>query len=253
MNKRGQITVFVVLGLVIAAIFLMMYFFQENMLNKQTFSNFARNIGLVNEKTAVRDFVQECAEQTGMDALMLIGMQGGYALPEKYALFNGLKVAYGYYEGKNALARENEIKGEIGKYYVYFMPECVDGLNGYELEKGNISVKVGLQEDRVDVTLDYPIYIKKKDSKTLVGDMYNINYNVGLRRMRDIANNLVQMKVENENAFDLYYLSSMSDSFNVEIVKINEGDICIIQDLRAGYDMANYTFMFAEKLKRESK
>src|SRR3989344_3413256 len=227
MDKKGQLTIFAVLGIVIAFVFLLVYFIESGVLNKMAVSDVAKSLGLSREENVVRDYVEKCVDETGKNALLLAGAQGGYIFPERYAVFEGIKVSYGYYDGKNVLADKNTIGNEIERYYEIMLPSCIDEIKIYEIIKGNLSSNVVIGQDAVDVNINYPAWIIKSRSKTMVEPRYNAIYNLSLGKMRDVANNLVEGTAKNEEGIDIGYLIDIGDDFFVNVVPNDEGRINI--------------------------
>jgi hypothetical protein len=84
--KRGQITIFIVLGIVIvAAIFLALYF-KGQVSDELGKAQLAAKAGLPADVATVWDEIYDCAVLTAEEAIMLIGEQGGYMLPLESAL-----------------------------------------------------------------------------------------------------------------------------------------------------------------------
>ena len=245
MNKKGQITLFIVLGIVILLVFLFVYFLESGYISKT--KNFAKSFGLISDKDAVKNFVDSCMEETGKNALTLVGLQGGYVLPKNYAEIENIRVNYGYYEKKNVLVTKEALEEEIKKYFELFMPACVDDLKNYNLVKENMTVNASVSEMLVSMNARYPISIVKGDSKIVVDPKYAVRYRIRLGKMIDIADDIVRKTFGREDIIDMAYLYSIGNEFNVQISDEAGIRIYMITDKSYKLDMINYTFMFAEK------
>src|SRR3989338_3113173 len=88
MNKRGQVTIFIILGIIILAAVVLVFYLTGDTLVKQS-------EGKVNIETKpLKNYVGDCLEKTGNDALTLIGKQGGVINPVNYRLYENDKVNY---------------------------------------------------------------------------------------------------------------------------------------------------------------
>ena len=249
--KRGQATLFIVLGLVVVAVFLLMYFIKTGLISDIKKEGFSKAVGWGSDKDEVRGYVEECITNIGNDALLLVGLQGGRINPEKYLNYMNLRISYGYYEGKNVLISKAETENEIGGYYRYFLPLCIDNIKGHALNQGNLSVKMDIGENITNVFIRIPIDILKKDSKIAVEPAYSTNFNVRLGRIMNVANNLVLETSKNENVLNMEYVFNIGKEFYINIVPINEDIVYMITDSKYMLNNMNYTFMFAEKSKGE--
>ena len=70
MNKRGQVTVFIILGIIILAAIVLVFYLTGNTLVNQS----EQKVNI--ETKPLKNYVGDCLEKTGNDALNLIGKQG---------------------------------------------------------------------------------------------------------------------------------------------------------------------------------
>ena len=88
MKKRGQITVFIIFGLIFLLFFLIILFTKSYRIEK---------IGAVSsgELNPIKNYVDLCAKSSASDSLYLLGVQGGYTAPPKlYFQSAYAKIAY---------------------------------------------------------------------------------------------------------------------------------------------------------------
>ena len=95
-SKRSQITVFMIIGIVILAIFGFLFFSS----GQQTEENLEKRIDIAEEKiretNILRQYVTLCLKNSLQEGLILAGKQGGMIeAPQEYAEFEGYKVGYG--------------------------------------------------------------------------------------------------------------------------------------------------------------
>ena len=87
MKKRGQLTIFILIAIIIIAIVLAYFLFFKKDLSEYTNPDV--------EKTHV--IIKDCIESNLVDSVRLIGLQGGYfTLPERYFETELSKIAYGW-------------------------------------------------------------------------------------------------------------------------------------------------------------
>ena len=70
MHKRGQVTLFIILGIVIIVAVVIFFYVKSNNLNVPFFST--------NIFSGLDHNIETCVEEVAVDGLYLTGMQGGY-------------------------------------------------------------------------------------------------------------------------------------------------------------------------------
>lgn len=97
MSRKAQISVFIVIALLIVGAIIIVYAFRERI---SSVINAGKGDASI-EISEINSVIESCAEQRAIDAIRLIGLQGGYVnLLENYLSTNISNIAYGYYNGK---------------------------------------------------------------------------------------------------------------------------------------------------------
>jgi len=98
MFKKGQVTVFIIVGVLIAAIFLALFITKQDAAKKLQEKTSIGPILLSDD--ALQNYIQSCIEKTAQDALLFIGEHGGYY--ELPPLSNStFQLPYFFYQNKN--------------------------------------------------------------------------------------------------------------------------------------------------------
>jgi len=152
MNKRGQIALYVIIALlIVAAIGAVVYIKQKS-------------TGLPSPSDdikAIRIFVGSCLDKTAEDALMMIGLQGGYYIPPAHSFGT---VAYYYYEGQRYFPEKSTIENQLGSYVSDNLGNCIKDFKDFpdfSITKGAVSAKATILEDKVIFDIDYPLTITR--------------------------------------------------------------------------------------------
>ena len=80
MNKRGQVTVFIILGIIIIALVGVLFFFRGNLI-EDIFGSESSGLFTSADIEPVKDVVQGCVEITLMEAIEHVSNRGGYNDP----------------------------------------------------------------------------------------------------------------------------------------------------------------------------
>jgi hypothetical protein len=174
MKKRGQVTIFIIIGIVIL-IALLGFAFREQI---------GRTLGrlLQPEAEPLRVFIERCADISGNKAIELASRQGGYVrIPEKLALsFDGyippppspLQVPMWWYKGANYAPTVDEVEQQLADYVKENMEQCLSEFDAFAqydvIEKGELAVDAELHENDVRFVVDYPILIKPKNANNTI-------------------------------------------------------------------------------------
>jgi len=169
LNKRGQITLFVIVAILIVAIIAITFYFKG-------FGPF----GLTGKIAPVEAKFLECIDDSAIKGLGIMGDQGGYiAVPEfepgsEYAPFGsqfnfyGAIMPYWYYlsksgEYKKQVPSINEIEKDLEEFIELEMVNCeiTEFLQqGYDLTfEDPVGVEVDIRKDEVFIDVEWPINI----------------------------------------------------------------------------------------------
>lgn len=221
MKKRGetraQVTVFIIIGLILLVSASIVIYVTT-----------VRKVEVIEEVVVppevqpIYDYVTNCLYESGSDALVLIGMQGGFVdlsperietrditmTPSSYIKIdptNTFKLPLWFYEGEDRTPPLEFIQGEIARHVQEHFEECIANFTAFEpqyqitaLDKPRISSI--LTDQDVVIRLDYPIEIKEGE-KTTTHEKYISHIPVRLKKMWELASAI--LKKENEvNFFD---------------------------------------------------
>ena len=170
MRKRGQITVFIILGLVLLASASFFFYFRTVRLGEVI-----ERVAAPEEIVPVVEYVETCLLDTGSAALELLGQQGGYInLPESIRLNpfahveivknSPIKLPLWYYRGRSRVPSLAQMQSDISGYVEENLDVCLrnfEGLKQFEVDElGKIKAITTVTEKDVVIKLDYKLRIK---------------------------------------------------------------------------------------------
>lgn len=233
-GKRGQLTIFIIIAIVIVAIGIFIY---------MVYPKIKTTIG-VEEKNPPA-FIQTCIEDEIKNTLEKISLQGGSVEPEFYTLYANEKVEYLCYTNEYYLhcvvqqpLLKPHIEKEIKENIENEADECFDSLKqsfekrGYEvsLRKGIINVE--LLPKRVVSTFNYSLTISKTNTERY--DSFSVILNNNLYELVAIANSIIESETTYGDADVTIYMSYYRD-LKVEKKEQSDGSkIYIITDRNTG-------------------
>jgi hypothetical protein len=207
MKKRGQVTIFIIIGIVILIIAFIGIMFGEQITG---------GIGrlLSPEAEPLRLFIEQCAEVTGDKAVLLAASQGGYIVPpERLRLsYDGflppapspIQVPMWWYKGTSYVPTKEQIEQQISDYVTENLPVCLNDFNAFQqfdiINKGNLTVKTEMRSSDVGITVNYPMTVKpKKGNNTIELNKFSVASKRKLGQLYELASSI--MEFENNNGF----------------------------------------------------
>jgi hypothetical protein len=180
--KKAQVTPFIIIGIVL--------------LISASFFIYYRNLMMYEPETIpddimpVKTYIQSCIDEISKDAVIKLGIQGGYInIPDHMRLNQAyiemmprslIKIPYWYYNGFDYAPTIESMQKEISSYVKENLRPCLD-LEIYEKdygikELGKISVKTTIAEFDVDIRIDYPLKVldKSNNEQTEISKFYTI-------------------------------------------------------------------------------
>ena len=250
-NKKSQVTMFIILGIVVlAVIFSVFYFLGDNIIKKSE-----RDVVFTESSLEpLKDYIGDCMEKYGGEGLELVGKQGGDITPEFYTTYTFLgedssnDISYlCYTESFEACANRRplvakHIENELKNYILNGLNACVDldliRGEGYEIKEGEKELDVSIGTYNVIVTLDYPITITKGDT-VIKEERFVKTFDVPLGNLLDVTKDIVDFEITNGEFYTIPY---MMENPRVEIEKHRPGDSKVY---RVNLFQDDYFFQFA--------
>ncbi|MBS3093689.1 hypothetical protein J4456_03875 [Candidatus Pacearchaeota archaeon] len=111
--SKAQATAFIVLAVIIVAFAALIIYFNQNSYSSNLNRIFSR-LEINAQADQVQSSILGCLESTAKDALLIIGIQGGYYnKPEKLHDLEWSFIPYYYYEGQFLMPSTEKIESEL--------------------------------------------------------------------------------------------------------------------------------------------
>jgi len=208
-GKKGQISIFFVIGLVLIIVFGIVFFYRTraNVFNPEKITEI--------QSTPITSYVDVCVRIEGMNLLTKLGRQGGYVeFPEKIKFdprsyiseLPGSKLSqipFWYYQNDLRIPSLSEMEDDLSEHMTNNVYTCVNDFRTFEelyiiniLE--NISVKARITAKTVQFDTLYPVdIVKKSDNQKIELRDYKTTLNVRLTEAHEMAEKFVRQSLEN--------------------------------------------------------
>ncbi len=210
MKKRGQVTVFLVLGIVVVILTGLVFYTGAAIRKEGTVSSIKKTSQVPFDIGPVKEYAESCLKKVSEDGLWIIGEHGGYIDPDGNEVYGeeavdstaylGKKVPY-YLKGtSDSFLALEDIEEKLSRYVIVGFDRCFDsnvfeGLGlyltkpdinyteiGFDFDGVSVDSKVDIHEDSVIVNVEYPLIIKKKGLEAELKD-FRVNLPIRLGRL----------------------------------------------------------------------
>ena len=245
MHKRGQVSVFAIIGIVIV-ILVALFFFLRN-----EYGLFVQPTSFLRDKSQpIEDNLRSCVKDKLNSTLVNFGKQGGELTPSSSRLYESISVPYYCTNivGKNQClnvmptlpgiinALNNKLQNEINN--------CVDkslvtsGL-GYKIVAGNVTTKVETGSSGIILRAHYDVSISKGESKQSVSDVV-VNYDAPISDLYSVAVDAVNSEANAGFFEQLLYMVNKRGQYIINLDKPYPDKIYKIREKNS-----NFEFWFA--------
>ncbi|MEK6841362.1 MAG: hypothetical protein AABX45_02095, partial [Nanoarchaeota archaeon] len=177
MKKRGQVTLYVLLGLIVL-IALIAVFSLQNYIIKNEFEREQEKIQVAEEFKPVKNYFDSCIQSIALDGARSLGLQGGYltipkdelpvnpALPfsNRLQIFgnDALEVPYWFYETANGIQKiqvptVQDMQNDLQNFISTNINNCLNNFTSFEDYEvsgfDNIKTEVQIENDKAFVTV----------------------------------------------------------------------------------------------------
>lgn len=254
-NKRGQVTPFIIVGIIIVVVAVLLIFVYRPDVIRPRITTTA-------QIDPVRDYVEECIRNVGGDALNLIAEHGGvtrvnddhFAHYTDYGHIGGDKGLFGekdevydviFWNGKGSIMDQSSVEKEINDYIDEKIENCLNGLRYPNVKiEGNRKLKTTIGYYNTIITLDLPVSFEKGNVKI---ERFSYTFNRALGEFLNIVWDSTEARITDpsvdicdtiERGHTKYWCNRALDE-NEEIY------ILELKDANKNLADINYKFQFA--------
>ncbi|MFA5723453.1 MAG: hypothetical protein WC979_04315 [Candidatus Pacearchaeota archaeon] len=240
--KRGQITVFIILAILIVALIGVLFFYRINLSNVS---------GVNNEISPVYLFALNCIEKSGEEAIYNIGQTGGYIEVPNLSTDNNL--AYYLYEEQDLMPSIEKIQEELSSYMndkVFFCTKNFIDFPDYHIKQGEIKTKTTIANNSVMFEVNYPLSIEKENKTYLFNYFKNIEIPVRLGVIYYVNQLILKDLKKNRPDVCASCLNTFADENNlyIDLYGYKGSLVFMVSDPQSRINEEQFTFYFANKL-----
>lgn len=244
MLKRGQITLFVIIGIVIVFVFGLLYYFSDYYGWTVPPAPF-----LEGPVAVLREEVHDCTTDIVKDRLVLYGQQGGDLTPSRYLLYQGSTVPFlceasssgGCVNKLFSLSQfKKQFQQEVSKEVKNCInPQLLQSQRGYTVQNAPLETTLDFSDDMVNVHVSYPVVFRKDDVVVSLDPFMTSVSDVPLQRLYSSAYDIIQTHAVGGDFDSLPYMLKHKGKILVHVDKVYPHTVYTLQT-----DDSDYVFRF---------
>ncbi len=207
LKKRGQITVFIIIGIFILAFLGVILYFRHEIAIEEP------EEVVPEELMPVKLYIEDCLHSTVKDGVAILGMQGGYIYlpdrirhdPTSYISMGGAKVPYWFYRGRSRVPTIPGMEQEIDQYVEENIMGCIADFSALSdsfniTRTGNITVDSSISDNKVVADMEFPLRVRLRGSEgASTMSRFTSELSISMKRVYNLAKEI--MVSENNQAF----------------------------------------------------
>src|SRR3989338_3062787 len=215
MIRRGQLSIFLIVVLVLVLVFLLASrlgskdMYPAELVPQQKFEPYFF-------------FLENCLKEKAKESIREIALHGGYSeVPEPSLNFLYFDYPFYIFEGEFGFPEKNDVEMELAKLYSKHSQQCYQELlgvanAGLQFSLGKTSSEASIVNNSVILNIKYPITINDSQSKESKGS-FSFNIESELNRVYSAAEEFMSLEKESTDALCWTCLSDVSEKFDVHI------------------------------------
>ena len=244
MAKRAQITLFIILGMLLLSSAALFYLLKEKLpVEEITVAEAPLNI------KPVSVYLQECFDEVAKDGLLLLSAEGGNFILEVKLDRVNIPIRNYMEENKNTMPTIQELEEDFSNYMINIISGCLLNISEqYRIKTSPPKVKTTFS-DKAYIKIYYPIKLIKGDEISEI-NTFNLDYNINLKLLHDIASEIVENTIEEPDWIDYMQLGKYPVEINIHPYS-SHYFIYTLVDHNSSLDYEPYSLTFGVPYKKE--
>jgi len=247
MKKRGQVTIFIIIAIVIVAGIVIFFAVKGNILST------GGEIVLDEDVRPVYNFIKSCIKETGLDGAYFISQRGGYFVPPNESTEFG--VPYYLIDVESYVPPKERIEKELADYIdeeLFFCTRNFVDFRRVNVKSSDSETRVKLLDDKIIIDVVYPVTVIYGNSTALLKDFKEIVVPLRLKTFHSVANNITQNGVGNPGRICLSCIIDLSIEYDLLIEMYdydNDDDVTVFNIIEKDEinNRGPFEFKFAHK------
>lgn len=272
MHKRGQITIFIILGILVLATILIATSISNSVKKEQLQKDADAALELESKANSVKALVENCIEKTGEKAIIILGYRGGKEdLVGPYLDEQLFDANYLYNLGETSAPTVEEMEHSLETLVEENLKKCTgqiehsrsleispEGVSpeliNYNLlfdsmvaEIGEVNATVKIEDDNTLLTVNWPLLITVGEQEKEITNFPTQKYDADLEKLSLFSQEFVSKLNYDPYVIDAFYLLEQNYTIDVGLVN-NDTYVFLVTDNSSMIDYTPLKFLFAAKV-----
>ncbi len=223
--KRGQVTYFIIAGLIVLIAVIMIFSARLSFLKDIYEGQTAKLIGVPADIKPVEDYVQGCLNDVSKTGIDFVLLQGGYYAPKEYIRLDITDVGMWYNKGKDISPSLETIGNEASIIDNKLLTSCIKNLvkQDYGLIINNITTKVTINKANIITESNTNIDVNYKNLTFKINRNFNNKQDSDLYDVYAAAATALDIIKKNPGQIDIIFLSNIG--YDINFFRYNENEI----------------------------
>ena len=230
LKKRGQVTLFIAFAIVIVG-FLLILSLRKNGVEDQT-------LVFPSSFDSVESFVSACVDNAAADAILHIGLEGGYnEIPGLYFASDTGHVPFYLIENRSTVPPLTKIEEETNSAVFSQLMQCFGDFGDFTEEGFNFEytgipdVRTVIVTGQVIVKLNLPLAIHYLNATKTFSE-FTVQKKVDLHKMHTVAGLLIDHIAKVPDSIPLMYMLDLSDQYGLDIDTVEYNNSIVVYGIR---------------------
>jgi hypothetical protein len=225
-NRGGQVTIFIIIAIIIVGISIAFFVFRGGL----NTGNIPSEIEPINAE------ILSCLEDTTEEGITYVALQGGYyKIPEEIDFsYVSEEAPYYYMNSKKYIPTIEKIDRELENYISENLESCLNFSSfeeqGFEINKGDLSVSISADEGEINVNANYPLAITRAEESYRINE-FKISTSSGLENLYSASEEIVNLYYESPGLVCLDCLEEISSEYNVKAKSTFISDVSLDENV----------------------
>ena len=250
MSKKGQVTVFMVLGFISLLVFGIIVGIRSYSQEQSVGSSQEQILEASQFAVPVKSYVESCLEKTGEEAIVFIGEHGGYYKLPKLSEPQ-LELPYYFYDNISYLLTKEELEKQLSNYIDNELFFCLGNFGifkrqGYNIKQGDVSTITKVTENKVKFEVNLPVEVAGGTTLSSL-DSFSTSISSRLGTIYDMVQKLMNEQVQNPGSICVGCITiwGIERDLRTEMYYLNEGEIMfVIVDEKVFVDGKPFKYIF---------
>jgi len=242
MKQKGQITLFIIIGLILLLAIGLLFFFSASVKEAPSLSE-------ETTATAVQSYTQSCIDNVAKEAVLFISKNGGYYnLP--VLSDTDLLLPYYFYNEQNIMVSKQDVELELASYMdneLFFCLKNYEAFEGVEITQGTVQTTVTIGDGNVLFNVFFPLTTTDEDATTTITD-FSTSVEARLDTIYDIILKFMTIQEHDPSSICISCLTALGTERNVriELYSVEDGVVefsVIDEQVTINNENLVYTFL----------